>query len=65
MANSQEMRNAMQAVRSWEDNIRTNLKETGWNVTGWINFAQEGQVTSCCENGNEPSGSIQFMEFLE
>jgi hypothetical protein len=34
-------------------------------VTGWIYFAQETQMASSCENGNEPSGSIQFKEFLK
>jgi len=34
-------------------------------VTGWIYFAQETQVASSCEDGNEPLGSRQFKEFLE
>ena len=27
--------------------------------------SEEGQVEGCCECGNEPSGSIKWVEFLE
>jgi hypothetical protein len=43
--------------RRWEDGIRKNLRETGLRV--WIGFdwLSTGTVTSCCECGDEPSGS--------
>jgi hypothetical protein len=45
----------------WEDNIRMDLREIGWNVwTGFIWFR-----VGSCEHGNEPSGSIKGGEFVE
>jgi hypothetical protein len=28
--------------RTWEDNIRMDLRETGWEVVDWIHLAQDG-----------------------
>jgi hypothetical protein len=47
--------------RTWDDNIRTDLRETGWEGVDWMQLAQVG----CCEHGNEPSGSIKGGEFLD
>jgi hypothetical protein len=33
--------------------------------TGLIWLRIEVSIYSCCERGNEPSGSIKFWEFLE
>ena len=48
----------------WKNNIKMVLKEKdgrhGLNSSG---LAQE-QVASSCEHGNEPSGSIKCMLFL-
>jgi len=42
------------------------LKETGWKDVEWVNVVQDSfEVAGCCECGNEPSGSIQFCEFLD
>jgi hypothetical protein len=41
--------------RRWEDIIRTDLGEIGWEVVHWIYLAQ-GLVVGCCEHGNEPLG---------
>jgi hypothetical protein len=27
--------------RRWEDNIKTDLRHTGWNATDWIHLAQD------------------------
>jgi hypothetical protein len=45
--------------RRWEDNIRMDLGEAGFGDVDWL------QVASSCEHGNEPSGSIEFGEFLD
>jgi len=41
---------------SWEGTIRVDLGEIGWEGVDWIHL---GQVGTCCEHGNEPSGSIK------
>jgi hypothetical protein len=28
--------------RTWEDNIKMDLRETGWEVVDWIHVAQDG-----------------------
>jgi len=36
------------------------LREIGWEVVNWMHLAQDrGPVTSCCEQGNEPSDFIK------
>jgi len=47
--------------RSWDDNIKIDLQEVGWGGMDWIGVAQ---VASCCECGNEHSGSIKYGKFL-
>jgi hypothetical protein len=49
----------------WEDNIRIDLQEVGCWGMDWIGLAQDRQVASTCECGNEPSGSIKCGEFLD
>jgi hypothetical protein len=50
----------------WEDNIKMDLQEVGWGGMDWIDMAQDrDKVVSCCECGNEPSGSIKCGEFLD
>ena len=51
--------------RRWEDNIKTVLQEVGCGVMDWIALAQDRQVAGTCECGNEPSGSIEYGEFLD
>jgi hypothetical protein len=43
--------------RRWEDDIRMHLRATG--LVDWMNLAQVGTSGGCCEDGNEPSGSIK------
>jgi hypothetical protein len=52
--------------RRWENNIKMDLHEVGCGGYG-LNRAGSGygQVTGCCECGNEPSGSIKCGEFLD
>jgi hypothetical protein len=33
--------------------------------TDWIDLAQDRDRWSCCECGNEPSGTIKCVEFLD
>jgi hypothetical protein len=50
----------------WVDNIKIDLRETGWAGMNWINLAQDrGQWRALCEHGNEPSSSIKCWEVLE
>jgi hypothetical protein len=50
----------------WEDNIRMDLRETGWDRCGL--YARDsgcGPMAGCYENGNEPSDYIKGGEFLD
>jgi hypothetical protein len=47
--------------RTWEDNIKMDLREIGFGDMDWIH----GQVAGCCEHGDEPSVSIKCGEFLD
>jgi hypothetical protein len=50
----------------WVDNIKMDLRETGWDGIDWIDLAQDRyHWKGSCENGNEPSGSIKCWEVLE
>jgi len=49
----------------WEDNIRTDVGEIGWEVVDWIYLAQDRSMARICEYGNEPSCSIKYGEFLD
>jgi hypothetical protein len=52
--------------RRWVDNIKSDLRETGWGGTGWIDLAQDrDQGRGPCEHDSEPSGSIKCWEVLE
>jgi hypothetical protein len=46
------------------DNIKMDLRETGWGVMDWLDLAED-PVEGSYEHGNEPSGSVKFWEFLE
>jgi hypothetical protein len=46
--------------RRWVDNIKIDLRETGWDGMDWIDLAQNrDQWRGSCEYGDEPSGSIR------
>jgi hypothetical protein len=50
----------------WEDNIKMDIRETGWDVVNWTHLAQDGrQMEGSCEHGNEPSGSIKCWYVVE
>jgi hypothetical protein len=36
----------------WVDNIKTDLRETGWDDMGWMDMARDGS----CEHSDETSG---------
>ena len=50
--------------RKWELLLKLNLKKLkgghGLDSSG----SEQGQVVSCCEHGDEPSGFVRFVEFL-
>jgi hypothetical protein len=48
-----------------EDNIKNFLRKVILDVMKWIHLAQNIGLVECYENGNEPSGSIKYWEFLE
>jgi hypothetical protein len=50
-------------VYSWED-IRTNIREIGWEVMDWIHLAQNRDWWGSCEHGNELSHTIKGGNFL-
>jgi hypothetical protein len=52
--------------RRWVENIKMDLRQTGWDGTDWIDLAQDRKpVEGSCEHGNEPSGSINCWEVVE
>ena len=52
--------------RRWEDNIKMDLQEVGCGGCGFDRTGLGyGQVAGTCECGNEPSGSIKCVEFLD
>ncbi|KAJ4436010.1 hypothetical protein ANN_18634 [Periplaneta americana] len=44
--------------RRWEDNIKMDLREVGYDDRDWINLAQD-RMAGLCEGGNEPPGSLK------
>jgi hypothetical protein len=52
--------------RRWEDNVRMDIRETGWESVDGINLDQDKDqwLAGFCEHGNEPSGSIKEGNFL-
>ena len=51
--------------RRWEDNVKMDLQEVGWGHGLDRSGSEEGQVSCCCECGNETSGSKKCGECLE
>jgi hypothetical protein len=49
----------------WEDTIRINLKEIGWEGVDWMHLAQDSPVADLCEHSNELLHSIKGGEFLD
>jgi hypothetical protein len=44
----------------WEDNIKTDLRELGFDEANWIRLAQDRvRLRGFCEHVNEPSGSMK------
>ena len=52
--------------RRWEDNIKMDFQEVGGGLWGLDGVGSGyGQVAGTCVYGNEPSGSIKCVEFLD
>ncbi|KAJ4429209.1 hypothetical protein ANN_26212 [Periplaneta americana] len=46
----------------WEDNIKMDLREMGYDDRDWINLAQDrDRMAGLCEGGNEPLGSLKAI----
>jgi hypothetical protein len=50
--------------RRWEDNITRDLQEVEGGCGDWMERAQDRELESTCEYGNEVSGSINAGNFL-
>ncbi|KAJ4446517.1 hypothetical protein ANN_13213 [Periplaneta americana] len=51
--------------RRWEDNIKMDLWEVGYDDRDWINLAHDrDQWEGLCEGGNEPPGSLKATRSL-
>jgi hypothetical protein len=51
--------------RRWEDNNKIYVREIDWGAMDWIQLAKNrDQWGGPCEHGNEPSGSIKYLEIL-
>jgi hypothetical protein len=48
-------------TRKWEDNIKMDLKDVGWEGVDWIHVTQD----SFCKHGNEPSDFLKGGEFVD
>ncbi|KAJ4438388.1 hypothetical protein ANN_14333 [Periplaneta americana] len=44
--------------RRWEDNIKIDLREVGYDNRDWIKLTRIGTMADLCEGGNEPAGSL-------
>ena len=52
--------------RRWVDNIRMYLQEVGCGYMDWIGLVQDrDRWRTLFECGNEPSGSVKCVEFLD
>jgi len=49
----------------WEDTIKMDLHEVGCGDVDWIELAQDRDRWGTCECGNEHSGFIKCVEFLD
>ena len=50
----------------WEDNIKMNIQEVECGGMDWTRAVSKcGQVVGIFDCGNEPSGSIKCVEFLD
>ncbi|KAJ4449501.1 hypothetical protein ANN_00901 [Periplaneta americana] len=48
--------------RRWEDNIKMDLREVGYDDRDWINLAQgKGPMWSLCDGGDEPPSSLKAV----
>ncbi|KAJ4451488.1 hypothetical protein ANN_02951, partial [Periplaneta americana] len=47
--------------RRWEDNIKMDLREVGYDDRDWINLAQDRDQWRAYVNGNEPPGSLNAI----
>jgi hypothetical protein len=57
--------------RRWVNNIKIDLRGTGWDGMDWIHLAQDrdqwraGGLEGSCEHSSGPSGSVKCWEVLE
>ena len=49
----------------WEDNIKIDLQEVGWEHGPDCVGSKQGQMMGSCECGNEPLDSIKWRKYLE
>jgi hypothetical protein len=45
--------------------IKTDLREIGWGVLGWVDVAKDKDQWSAIVKGNETLGSVKCWEILE
>ena len=65
MGKPEEKRPLRRPRHRWEDNIKMDLQEVGCGGMDWIQLARDWDVVGTCKCGNEPSGSIKCVEFLD
>jgi len=63
--NPEGMRPLGRCRHRWEDNIKMDLHEVGCGDVDWIELAQDRDRWGTCECGNEHSGFIKCVEFLD
>jgi hypothetical protein len=49
----------------WEDNIKMNLPQVGWEGRMHLSCSGLGQMAGSCEWGNEPSFLMKCGEFVD
>jgi hypothetical protein len=51
--------------RIWQNNIQTNLRETGWEIWSGLIWSGWEPVEGSYKHNNETSGNIKRREFLD
>jgi hypothetical protein len=62
---AEEKRSLGKPSHRWDSNVKTKRKVSGLGGVDWIRLAQDRDQWLVLVNGNEHSGSIKCMEFLD
>ena len=49
----------MEAETRWEDNIKTDLREVGYDSGDWVDLVEERLTAGLCKGCTEPPGPLK------